>query len=395
MNRNKIILGILILSTIVLVFSGCGGSGVVPTVPSTPESEDFLSDDFVLIQVKYPESNILLIAGKENENTMVILGEKNNQGDPTKITESVYISEQGDELYFKKGVNGLPIYVVDCEGSTITFENYTSSTVDIALYDSNENLIAGPATIDIDPTDFLTIEDLLATKQSNNSYHSQPKIIPVVMPPGIWWHFTDYIQLDIIDQIGMSLLEHMVGKEKIVLFGTIGAGEYIVTPLIIPSETEVPYYTCYPLINLPSSPPMWDIMADIFKNEEAEILNVLDNFGNAIVSQNWAKAKSYCVVGSEQCKAVDELEDLFDELSALCNDINISYSGEGVAEIVINGKLAAVSGYSTCTVSCVPPEGEEISVIVSGEGATYLEKIGDSWKIYKEIAGDYTIEENF
>jgi len=391
MNRNKIILSVLILSMITLVFSGCGGSGVVPTVPSTPESEDFLSDDFVLIQVKYPESNILFIAGKENENTMVILGEKNNQGDPTKITESVYVSEQGDELYFKKGVNGLPIYIVDCEGYTITFENYTSSTVDIALYDSNENLIEGPATIEIDPTDFLTIEDLLATKQSNNSYHSQPKSGPAVIPPWIYWHFTDYIQFDFIDDFTTSLLEHTIGKEKTVLIEKIGTGDFTITY----PEAEVPSYYCFPPVDPSGGNSAWDTIALICELEEAEILEVLDNFGNAIVSQNWAKAKSYCVVGSEQYKAVDELEDLFDELSTLCNDINISCSGGGVAEVVISGKFAMVSSYNTCTGSCVPPEGEEISFIVSGEGATYLEKIGDNWKIYKEIAGDYTTEENF
>jgi len=130
-------------------------------------------------------------------------------------------------------------------------------------------------------------------------------------------------------------------------------------------------------------------------DEEAEILKVLDNFGNAIVSQNWAKAKSYCVVGSEQYKAVDELEDLYDELSTLCNDINFSCSGGGVTEVTISGKFAEVSGYSSCTVSCVLPGGEEISVSGGGDATIYLEKIGDSWKIYKEIAGDYTTEENF
>jgi len=38
MKRNKIILGILILSTIVLVFSGCGGSGGSGTVPSITQN---------------------------------------------------------------------------------------------------------------------------------------------------------------------------------------------------------------------------------------------------------------------------------------------------------------------------------------------------------------------
>ena len=264
-KSNKIILAVLILSIVALFFSGCSGSGGVPTVPPTPESEDFLSDDFALIQVKYPESNILFIAGKENKNTMLILGEKNNQGDPTKITKSVYVSEQGDELYFKKGVDGLPIYAVDCEGYIITFENYTSSTVDIALYDSNENLIEGPATIEIDPTDFLTIEDLLATKQSNNSYHSQPKLVSAVIPPWVYWHFTDYLDFGFIDDFTISLLEYTIGKEKTVLITKMGTGEYTITY----PETEVPSYSCSPPVNLPGFPPVWDIIADIYEDEES------------------------------------------------------------------------------------------------------------------------------
>lgn len=154
------------------------------------------------------------------------------------------------------------------------------------------------------------------------------------------------------------------------------------------SSIKIPYY---PFI-VPVGEPGECIDEDY---EEAEILEVLDNFGNAIASQNWAKAKSYCVVGSEEYELVNELEDLIDELSTLCNDINMNFSGGGVAEVIISGKFATVSGYYTCTVSCIPPGGEEISVTVSGDGTTYLEKIGDSWKIYKEIAGDYTVEENY
>jgi hypothetical protein len=131
--------------------------------------------------------------------------------------------------------------------------------------------------------------------------------------------------------------------------------------------------------------------------EKAEILKVLGNFSNAIASQNWVKAKSYCVVGSEEYKLINKLEDLFGKLSAICNDVNYSCSGGGVAKVIISGKFAKVSGFGgTCTVSCTPQGGEKMSVIVRGEGGTAcLEKIGDSWKIYTESAGDYTTEKNF
>ncbi|MBU4602185.1 PKD domain-containing protein, partial [bacterium] len=179
MKRSKIILGILILSTIVLVFSGCGGMGGMPTVPSTPEP----SDDFILIQVVDPKSNIIFIAGEKNEDTLTILGEKNDQGEPIKITETLYISKQGDALFLEAGIDGLPTYIIDSEGNKITFENYSNSTVDIALYDSNENLIEGPITIDVNP------QDLLELKQLYDSSHLKQKYMP-------WWgNFID-VQFD-------------------------------------------------------------------------------------------------------------------------------------------------------------------------------------------------------
>jgi hypothetical protein len=127
-----------------------------------------------LIQVKDSESNIIFIAGEKNEDTLTILGGKNNQGDPIKITGTIYVSKQGDAVFLEAGIDGLPTYIIDSEGNKITFENYSNSTVDIALYDSNENLIEGPITIEINP------QDLLEIKQLYDSSHLQQKY----MPPG-------------------------------------------------------------------------------------------------------------------------------------------------------------------------------------------------------------------
>ena len=149
-------------------------------IPS-PEPES--SDDFILIQVKDSESNIIFIAGEKNEDTLTILGEKNNQGDPIKITGTLYVSKQGDGVFLEAGIDGLPTYIIDSEGNKITFENYSNSTVDIALYDSNENLIEGPITIDVNP------QDLLEIKQLYDSSHLKQKYMP-------WWsNFID-VQFD-------------------------------------------------------------------------------------------------------------------------------------------------------------------------------------------------------
>ena len=391
MKRSKIILGVLILSMIALVFSGCGGSGGVPTVPSTPGPEDSLNYDSALIQVKDPESNIIFMAGKENKDAMAILGEKDNQGDPTKITGFSYVSEQGDAFYLEAGIDGLPNYIIDAEGNKITFVNYTISTVDITVYDSNGNLIESLTTIDINP------QNLLEIKQLYDSSHLKQKYTP-------WWG--KFIKLEFIEDWALNTLK-LVAPMYLIFDEDGNPIDYLkpweVEVNIFGLLTEYDKIYIWPKLidEIPSFlTPILDTLAEaeeyvnLYNDVVAEILEVLDNFNNAIVNQNWAKAKSYCVVGSEEYEAVDELEDLYDELSTLCNDINMSCSGGGVSEVIISGKFAVVSGYNTCTVSCIPPGGEEISVIASGEGSSYLEKVGDSWKIYKE-SGDPIIVENF
>ncbi len=138
----------------------------VPTIPPISlEPEGSFSEEFVLVQVTDPESNIIFVTGKENEDAMAILGEKDIEGDPTGITGVVYVSEQGDSFGIDAGIDGLPTYLIDSEGNTVIFENYTNSTVDVSIYDSNGNLIQEPTTINIDPA------DLVELKQLYNSFY--------------------------------------------------------------------------------------------------------------------------------------------------------------------------------------------------------------------------------
>lgn len=163
---KKIFILFLILCLLTTLI-GCRGTPTVP--PISPEPEGSFSEDFVLVQVKDPESNIIFVTGKENEDAMAILGEKDNQGNPTNITGAVYVSEQGDSFAIEAGIEGLPAYMKDSKGNIVIFKNYTNSTVDISIYDSNGNLIQEPITINIDPSDLLEIEQLY------NSFYSKQR----------------------------------------------------------------------------------------------------------------------------------------------------------------------------------------------------------------------------
>jgi len=160
MKRNKTLLNIVSLLMIVLILSGCGGSGVVPdtTPPDT-------SSELVLVKVTDPDSNLLFVVGQENEDAMAILGDKDIQGNPTDLTGAVYVSEQGDSFGIVAGEDGLPSYLIDSEGNKVIFENYTNSTVEISIYDSNGNLVQDSITLSLDP------EDLSELKQLYNSFN--------------------------------------------------------------------------------------------------------------------------------------------------------------------------------------------------------------------------------
>ena len=163
---KKIFILFLILCLLTTLI-GCRG---VPTVPPiSPEPEVSFSEEFVLVQVTDPESNIIFVTGKKNEDAIAILGEKNIAGEPTNITGTVYVSEQGDSFVIEAGIDGLPIHAIDSKGNKVIFENYTNSTVDLSIYNSNGDLIQGPTIINVDPA------DLLELKQLYNSFYSKQR----------------------------------------------------------------------------------------------------------------------------------------------------------------------------------------------------------------------------
>jgi len=155
---KKVVCLFLILSFITTMV-GCGG---VPTAPP-------ISSELVLVRVTDPKSNLIFVAGKENEDAMAILGEKDIEGNPTNITGAIYVFEQGVSFAIEAGIDGLPIYLIDSEGNQVIFENYTNSTVDISIYDSSESLIQNATTINVDPA------DLLELKQLYNSFYSKQR----------------------------------------------------------------------------------------------------------------------------------------------------------------------------------------------------------------------------
>jgi len=110
--------------------------------------------------------------------------------------------------------------------------------------------------------------------------------------------------------------------------------------------------------------------------DEAKVKSVINEYFLAINDQNWSKAKSYCVYGSDRYYAVCQGEDLFDTLYLYCNLITINAYTD-IQNVSINGSYSQAYCYTTYLVTaCGYYEND------SGYVYYDLQKVGNSWKLY-------------
>ena len=161
----KKVISLFLVLCILLSLVGCGGGN--PVVPPIDE-ESGEDEDIIYVQNTNPGNNVLAVAGKDEGEALAILGEKDAFGNPIKITGAVYTSEQGEAFIIDAGDDGLPTYILDSTGNKVVFTNYTDSTVEISIYNSNNELIEGPTTITVDPADLAELKQLYSSVDLKN-----------------------------------------------------------------------------------------------------------------------------------------------------------------------------------------------------------------------------------
>jgi len=220
MFMKKLIVFMLIICLLILMV-GCGG------VPTTPP---IISSELVIVRVTDPKSNLISVAGKENEDAMAILGDKDTEGNPTSITGAIYVLEQGDPFGIDAGIDGLPTYLIDSEGNKVIFENYTNSTVDISIYNSNGDIIQEPITINV------ASADLLELKQLYNSFYSQKrgwgKNVADDVATGLKWGAKAIPWVACAFTIGVASVNPLLIALPPFSVATISCGSAIITALI-------------------------------------------------------------------------------------------------------------------------------------------------------------------
>jgi len=111
--------------------------------------------------------------------------------------------------------------------------------------------------------------------------------------------------------------------------------------------------------------------------DEAKIKSVINEFCLAINDQDWSKAKSYCVYGSEEYYKACYIEDMFNTYHLYCNLVTINFYID-IYNVNIYGNYSEVYGYLTMGMSAC---GQFYSD--SGYFWQYLQKVGNTWKIYE------------
>ena len=110
--------------------------------------------------------------------------------------------------------------------------------------------------------------------------------------------------------------------------------------------------------------------------DEAKVKSVIQDWSLAINAQNWNKALSYCVYGSDKYYYICQLRDAINSLSQYCGVVTINILITNI-QVSIYGSYANASCYVDVVISaCGYIESDSIY------GNLTLQKIGNSWKLY-------------
>ena len=110
--------------------------------------------------------------------------------------------------------------------------------------------------------------------------------------------------------------------------------------------------------------------------DEAKVKSVIQGYFLAINDQNWSKAKNCCIYGSDRYYATCVLEDGINALYQYASTVTITCFVT-ISNVTITGSYA--SAYINLTMYA---SAGGYSDSDSASGYYYLQKVGNSWKIY-------------
>jgi len=145
----------MLLLLLLINLLGCGKDNSPTMIEKEPEIE--------ITKITSTETDIAIVVSTIENEQLVVLSEKDSEGNITKITGGSYTSP--DSLTFTCWFddNGLPAIAV-YEGWTFSFSNYSNDLVDVSVTTPNDNIFI--VEIEIDPEQLLQLQQLWPGKLS-------------------------------------------------------------------------------------------------------------------------------------------------------------------------------------------------------------------------------------
>jgi len=109
---------------------------------------------------------------------------------------------------------------------------------------------------------------------------------------------------------------------------------------------------------------------------EAKVRSVINEYFLAINDQNWNKAKSCCVYGSDIYYETCYLEDAVNTLYQYAYNVTITCF-INISNVFVSGSYA--NAYCSGSITIIADHNYESDIF---SGYCYLQKVGNTWKIY-------------
>jgi len=402
----KKFISLFLVIFILITMVGCGGGGVVPNTNSDQEPE---SEGMHFFIDTNPKSDLLCMSGIEYGDNLMILGQKDTEGNILDVDGVAFINELGEGIVIEIDNNGYPTKYIDSDGNEIIYENYTQATVDISVYDSEDNLVEGPITVNIDP-DLLT--ELI---QNYNSVKGTLKVRNLARDGNELMHFiADVVPIGwlliegavcvlaapfpivaktvcsafLLDTVKLIIEEGDPDKIEKLSFlldtadigiGIVDTGEGYETSFFGATGEAVQFAT-----------DLLDYGAVI-----EDIIDEHEKFENAIEEQNWQEALIYCKTNSESYNQVLETENAFDKSGFNPDNTTlIITSTEMPKDVSIKNRPIAIMDHDVYIKFQIEVEGIDDVVIGSTSVSTeFLEVYDNKWRLTKSGLLDCLLEE--
>lgn len=153
-----------------LLLNGCGGGGGGGNGAPASQQPTSTGASLVVAQLDNAASPVIgVVTDSTGKEKIGLIGTKDASGVPLSVTQALYISASGEVGTLTMGTDGLPESLSDAVGNKFTFTNFTDTTMDVTQFDPAGNIVAGPVTVNVDPTVLAKLRAAAGTLASSSA----------------------------------------------------------------------------------------------------------------------------------------------------------------------------------------------------------------------------------